>query len=245
MMKDMIYGINAVREALKGRRKPLELFVNEASRNKRVDEVVSEARKLSVPVRFRRSQDLDRLVGSPHHQSLVLCIEPYQYFALNDLLENIVNASSKGFLLLLDEITDPGNLGAILRNAEAAGCHGVILTKDRSCGITAIVDKASAGAAEHLPVCQVTNLSHTIQELKSNGFWVYGLDVDPGSQAIYEADFSSAVALVIGSEGKGLRLRTRQLCDVLLHIPMQGHVLSLNAASASAISLFEVVRQRL
>ena len=244
-MNDMIYGINAVREGLKGRRKPLELFVNETSRNKRIDEIVAEAKKRSVPVRFRRRLDLDRLVGLPHHQNVVLCIEPYQFFALHDLLENIAKSSCPGFLLLLDEITDPGNLGAILRNAEAAGCHGVILTKDRSCGITAIVDKASAGAAEHLRVCQVTNLSQTIQKLKNNGFWIYGLDVDSGSQSIYEADFCSAVALVIGSEGKGLRLRTRQLCDVLLHIPMQGHVLSLNAASASAISLFEVVRQRI
>ena len=130
-----------------------------------------------------------------------------------------------------------------LRNADAAGCQGVVITKDRSCGITNVVDRASAGAVEHLAVCQVTNLSRAMQQLQKAGFWVYGLAAGEGAQSLFTTNLSGNIALVIGSEGDGLRHRTRELCDGLLDIPMVGGVASLNAASASAVALFEVVRQ--
>ena len=171
-------------------------------------------------------------------------MEPFPYTELEDLLESWQASGETGFFLLLDGITDPHNLGAILRNADAAGCQGVVVTKDRSCGITNVVDRASAGAVEHLAVCQVTNLARAMQQLQKAGFWIYGLAAGEGAQPLFNINLSGNIALVVGSEGDGLRQRTRETCDGLLEIPMIGGVSSLNASSASAIALFEVVRQK-
>lgn len=244
-MSDYVYGIHPVREGLRGRRQPIELFVDERGSNPRVEEVVTLAKERGVPVRQRKRQDLDRLAGLPHHQGVVLSMVPFPYAEFDDLLEKWQGSGGDAFFLLLDGITDPHNLGAILRNADAAGCHGVVLTKDRSCGITNVVDKASAGAAEHLDVCQVTNLARTIEILKKRNVWVYGLAAGENAESLYTSNLTGSIALVVGSEGDGLRQRTRQLCDALLEIPMVGGVSSLNAASASAVALFEVVRQKL
>jgi 23S rRNA (guanosine2251-2'-O)-methyltransferase len=172
-------------------------------------------------------------------------MEPFPYTVIEDLLSTWQASGETGFFLLLDGITDPHNMGAILRNADAAGCQGVVITKDRSCGITNVVDRASAGAVEHLAVCQVTNLARTMELLQKNGFWIYGLAAGEGAQPLFASKLSGNLALVVGSEGEGLRHRTRELCDGLLEIPMVGGVASLNAASATAVALFEVVRQRL
>jgi 23S rRNA (guanosine2251-2'-O)-methyltransferase len=244
-MTDFLYGFHPVREGLRGRRQPLELFVVDGAVNERVQKLLELAAERGVPVRRRQKADLDRLAGQPHHQGVVLSIEPFTYCALEELLDNWRNAGGPGFFLLLDGITDPHNLGAILRNADAAGCHGVIVPKDRSCPITAVVDKSSAGAVEHLPICQVTNLARAIEQLKSAGIWVYGLSGDAAVKPLYAEALTGDIALVIGSEGEGLRQLTQKLCDGLLRIPMGGQVASLNAASASAVALFEVVRQRL
>lgn len=244
MTLDFVYGINPVKEGLRGRRRPVELFVDEKAGGKRLDEILALAKDRDVPVRQRRRQDLDRLAGLPHHQGVVMSMEPFPYTAFEDLLADWQISGEDGFFLLLDGITDPHNLGAILRNADAAGCQGVVITKDRSCGITNVVDKASAGAVEHLAVCQVTNLARAIETLKKSGFWVYGLAAGEGAQPLFSASLSGNLALIVGSEGEGLRLRTRQLCDGLLEIPMSGGIASMNAASASAVALFEVVRQK-
>ena len=245
MKVDYLYGIHPVREGLRGRRQPLELFVDEKGGGQRIDELLVLARERGVPVRQKRRQDLDRMAGQTHHQGAVLSMEPFPFTEIEDLLSAWQAAGETGFFLLLDGITDPHNLGAVLRNADAAGCQGVILTRDRSCGITNVVDRASAGAVEHLAVCQVTNLARTMELLKKSGFWIYGLAAGAGAQQLFAADLSGNLALVVGSEGEGLRQRTRDLCDGLLEIPMSGGVASLNAASASAVALFEVVRQRL
>jgi 23S rRNA (guanosine2251-2'-O)-methyltransferase len=245
MKVDYLYGIHPVREGLRGRRRPLEIFVDEKGGSQRIEELLLLARERCVPVRQRRRQDLDRMAGLPHHQGVVLSMEPFPYTEIEELLSSWQMSGKVGFLLLLDGITDPHNLGAILRNADAAGCQGVIITKDRSCGITNVVDKASAGAVEHLAVCQVTNLSRTMNLLQKSGFWIYGLTAGEGGQPLFAANLSGNLALVVGSEGEGLRHRTRELCDGLLEIPMIGEVASLNAASASAVALFEVVRQKL
>jgi 23S rRNA (guanosine2251-2'-O)-methyltransferase len=244
-MSDFIYGFHPVREGLRGRRNPVELFVDEKASGNRVDEILVLAKERGVPVRQRRRQDLDRLAGLPHHQGVVLTMEAFPYVELQDLLQLWQDSGKDAFFVLLDGITDPHNLGAILRNADAAGCHGVILTKDRSCGVTNVVDKASAGAVEHLAICQVTNLARTIEELKKNHVWVYGLAAGEGAEELYTSSLTGHIALIVGSEGDGLRQRTRQLCDGLLEIPMSGRVSSLNAASASAVALFEVIRQKI
>jgi 23S rRNA (guanosine2251-2'-O)-methyltransferase len=244
-MADMLYGFHPVREGLRGRRQPLELYVVEGVVNDRLQKLLDLAGERGVPVRRRQKSDLDRLAGHPHHQGVVLSIEPFAYCEFEDLLDHWRSSGRPALFLLLDGITDPHNFGAILRNADAAGCHGVIVPKDRSCPVTNVVDKTSAGAVEHLPVCQVTNLGRAIEQLKEAGLWIYGLSGEAGVKALHAEALTGNVALVIGSEGEGLRQLTRKLCDGLLHIPMSGQVASLNAASASAVALFEVVRQRL
>ncbi|MEN8688265.1 MAG: 23S rRNA (guanosine(2251)-2'-O)-methyltransferase RlmB [Desulfuromonadales bacterium] len=244
MQLDYLYGINPVKEGLRGRRRPVELFVDEKSGGRRIDEILALAKERDVPLRQRRRQDLDRLAGMPHHQGVVLSVEPFPFADFDDQLGRWQESGQSALFLLLDGITDPHNLGAILRNADAAGCNAVVMTKDRSCGITNVVDRASAGAVEHLAVCQVTNLARTIEVLKKAGVWVYGLAAGEGAQPLFEANLSGHLALVVGSEGAGLRQRTRQICDGLLEIPMSGGVPSLNASCASAVALFEVVRQK-
>jgi 23S rRNA (guanosine2251-2'-O)-methyltransferase len=242
---DLIYGINAVREALQGRRrKPLELFILLDAKSARLEDLSEEAGRARIPVRQRERQDLDRLVGHHHHQGAVLKVEPFAYVSLEELLERWRASGRKAFFLLLDGITDPHNLGALLRSADAAGCHGVIVPKDRSCPVTAVVDKASAGALEHVPLAQVTNLARTIEELKREGVWVYGLAGDAETELLYGADLCGDLALVVGSEGEGLRPNVRRHCDGLFAIPMRGGVASLNASVAAGVALFEVVRQR-
>lgn len=243
-MSDLIYGIHAVRESLLGQqRKPLELFLLKGPGG-RLDEVSRAAAAAGVPVRLRERPDLDRLAGTSHHQGAVLRVEPFAYQDLEDLLGRWRNSGGRAFFLLLDGITDPHNLGAILRSAEAAGCHGVVVPKDRSCPVTAVVDKASAGALAHLPLAQVTNLARTLEELKRQGVWVYGLAGDEGATPLYAVDFGGDIALVLGSEGEGLRPNVRRHCDGLVALPMAGAVSSLNASVAAGVALFEVVRQR-
>ncbi|HKL25178.1 MAG TPA: 23S rRNA (guanosine(2251)-2'-O)-methyltransferase RlmB [Desulfuromonadales bacterium] len=244
-MADFIYGINPVKEGLVGRRRPQELFVDEGGERARIDELLDLAGEQGVPVRRRRREDLTRLVGNAHHQGAVLRIEEFKYVPFEELLADWQASAKTGLFLLVDGITDPHNLGAILRNADAAGCQGVVIPKDRNCPITNVVDKASAGAVEHLPVCQIVNLARTIQQLKEAGVWVYGLATEQAGTSLYTENLQGHLALVVGSEGQGLRQRTRQLCDGLLEIPMRGGVASLNASAATAVALFEVVRQRL
>jgi 23S rRNA (guanosine2251-2'-O)-methyltransferase len=244
-MADLIYGINPVREGLMGRRrKPLELFVLRGAGSARIKELLWDAEKEGVPVRQRERKDLDRLAGHSHHQGVLLRVEPFAYACLEELLLIWRASGRKAFFLILDGINDPRNLGAALRTADAAGCHGVIVPKDRACPVTAVVDKASAGALEHIPLCQMTNLARALERLKNEGVWVYGMAGREEADSFFEVDLSGDLALVVGSEGKGLRPNVREHCDMLLSIPMQGGVASLNASAAAAIALFEVVRQR-
>lgn len=243
-MADYLYGVNPAREALEGQgRQPLELLIANGERSVRLEELSELAKKQQLKVTFRDRRDLDRLAGHSNHQGVLLRLESFKYADLDELLDAWRNSGRPAFFLLLDSITDPHNLGAILRSAEVVGCHGVIQAKDRSCPVTPVVEKTAAGALSHLPLCQVTNLSRTIEELKKAGVWCYGLAGDAGSQDLYATDLSGNLALVVGSEGKGLRPNIRNHCDALLAIPMRGKVNSLNASVAAAIALFEVVRQ--
>ncbi len=244
-MAEWIYGINPVREGLQSRqRKPLELVLARDMRSVRIQELTDEAQQAGIPVRELERRELERLVGHSRHQGVLLRVEAFTFASMEDLLEGWKASGRPALFLLLDGITDPHNLGALVRSADAAGCQGVIVPRDRACGVTGVVDKASAGALEHIPLCQVTNLARTIDALKDEGIWVYGLAGEEGSQSLYAADLRGDVALVVGSEGSGLRPNVRSHCDGLLAIPMQGSVGSLNASVAGALGLFEVVRQR-
>ncbi len=243
-MSELLYGINPVSEGLQGeRRKPLELLLQSGPRSPRLSELEALAELKAIPVVFKHRADLDRLVGHSHHQGALLRIEPYLYADVTELVALWRNSGRPAFFLLLDGITDPHNFGAMLRSAEVAGCHGVIVAKDRACPVTSVVEKTAAGALAHLPLCQVTNLSRTMEELKQMGVWCYGLAGEEGAAKIFESDLSGNLALVVGCEGKGLRPNIRKHCDGLLSIPMQGEVASLNASVAAGVALFEVVRQ--
>ncbi len=242
---DLVFGINAVQESLRGRlRRPVELFLLR-DRSARLQELVQDAAAAAVPVRFRERTDLDRLAGSPHHQGAVLRVEPFAYADLDDLLARWRASQRPALFLVLDGITDPHNLGALLRSAEAAGSQGAIIPKDRACQVTPVVDRAAAGALAHVPLCRVTNLARSLEELKREGVWILGLAGGEGSLPIYQADLAGDVALVVGSEGSGLRPNVRRHCDMVVSIPMQGALSSLNASVAGAIALFEGVRQRM
>ncbi len=243
-MSDFLYGVNPVREALHGEgRKPLELFVVKGERNARLEELSALAKQQNLKVNFHDRNELDRLAGHRHHQGVLLKLTAFLYADLDDLMEASRNSDRPAFFLVLDGITDPHNFGAILRSAEVAGCHGVIVAKDRSCPVTPVVEKTAAGALSHLLLCQVTNLARAIDELKQAAVWCYGLAGEEGALNIFEANLTGSLALVIGSEGKGLRPNIRKHCDGLLSIPMKGQVASLNAAVAAGVALFEVVRQ--
>lgn len=245
-MSDLLYGINPVREALAGiTRKPLELILLQGEHSARVDEIEALAGQMQLRVNRMERKEFDRLAGSSRHQGVLLRLESFVYAELQDLIDRWQKSGRPALFLLLDGITDPHNLGAILRSAEVAGCHGVILAKDRSCPVTPVVEKTAAGALSYLPLCQVTNLSRAIEELKQAGVWCYGLAGETDAASLYETDLSGNLALVVGSEGKGLRPNIRKHCDALLAIPMVGEISSLNASVASAVALFEVVRQSL
>ena len=243
MQGEIIYGINPVREALRGNRKAFELFVQESATDHRIGKMIAMAEERGIAVRRRGREDLARLANTSHHQGVVLAVAPFVYTELEELLSNIERSDETLFLLLLDGIQDPQNLGALIRTAACAGVQGVIIPKDRACGVTPAVEKASAGAVETVPVVQVTNLVQCLERLKQAGCWAFGL-AGESRTTIYQADFKGDLVLIIGGEGDGIRPLLRRQCDHLVSIPHYGGVASLNASVAGGVALFEALRQR-
>ena len=243
MKEDILYGINPVREALRGNRKAFELFVQTSGTDHRIAKLVTLAEEQGIPVHRRERKDLERLADNPHHQGVVLRVAPFVYAELEEFLDNHKESLESLFVVVLDGIQDPQNLGALIRTAACAGVQGVIIPKDRACGITPVVEKASAGAVETVPVMQVTNLVQALERLKQVGCWVFGL-AGESDKTIYQQDYAGNLVLVIGSEGEGIRPLVRKHCDGLLAIPQYGGVSSLNASVAGGIVLFEAAKQR-
>jgi len=243
MKDDIIYGINPVLEALRGGRRAFELFVAGGGSDRRLEKILALATEKGVPVRQREKPDIARLCGTDFHQGVALRVEPFPYADLADILERWRSSGENGLLLVLDGVQDPHNLGALIRTAACAGAHGVIIPKDRAAGMTGVVEKASAGAVETIPLVRVANIAQTLEDLKREGFWIYGA-LGEAPESVYSQDFTGHVALVVGGEGAGIRLLVRKKCDVLVAIPLRGGVNSLNASVAGGVLLFEVVRQR-
>jgi 23S rRNA (guanosine2251-2'-O)-methyltransferase len=239
---NVLYGINTVAEALKARGRAFE-WIGVATERKdiRLKRVIDECRKIGVQVRFLSRVELDRLAGNAAHQGLVAVTSAKQYNDLDDLLA--ARRGEQSLIVVLDGVEDPHNLGAILRTADAAGADGVVVPDRRAAGVTGTVAKVSAGASEHLPIAKVTNISRSLEELKSNDLWIVGLD-ERGPQTYDAIDYNMHCAVVLGAEGKGLHDLVRKHCDFLVSIPMLGKVPSLNVSVAAGIVLFEVVRQR-
>lgn len=238
----VLYGINAVGEALKARGRAFEyVAVARERHDQRVQRIIAECRKHGVAVRSTPRDELDRLAGGPSHQGVVAVTSEKEYVDVDNLL-----ASRRGqhaFLVVLDGVEDPHNLGAIIRTADAAGADGIVIPERRAVGVTGTVAKASAGATEHLPIAKVTNISRTVEELKSKIVWTVGLD-ERGVQAYDQVDYNMDCALVLGAEGKGLHEQVRKHCDFVVSIPMLGKVASLNVSVAAAVVMYEVARQR-
>jgi 23S rRNA (guanosine2251-2'-O)-methyltransferase len=244
-MREILYGRNAVCESLRaGRRKPYKLLLAEGVRQTdTVGQIVFLAEQVGVPVSRTERRNLDR-IGDVNHQGVALETSEYPYGTLDHVLARAQARNEAPQLLLLDLLKDPQNVGSLLRTAEAVGAHGVVIQQRRAVGITPAVVHASAGAVEHLWVAQVTNLVDAIRRLKGHDVWVAGLEAARGAQQYDQADLSGPLALVVGSEGEGLRRLVRDRCDFLLCLPMRGQVTSLNAAVAASIVLYEVWRQR-
>jgi len=244
-MSEILYGRQVVAECLRaGRRAVHRLFVAAGARGTgRVDDVLQAAARRRLPVLETDKSRLDRLTSSGHHQGLALEAEPYPYVSIEDVLA----ARREGeppFLLILDHLQDPQNLGSLLRTAEGAGVTGVVIPKDRAAAVTPAVVRASSGASEHLLVARVANIVAAMGAARDAGLWVYGLDSDPGAPRLAEARLDGPVALVVGNEGQGLARLVRERCDARARLPMRGHVESLNAAVSGAIALYEIRRQR-
>lgn len=235
---DKISRINPLLEILKSSPQRLnKIYLQKEGGRRPLGKIVSLARVHHVPYLFVPKQALDSL--SPYHQGVVALVAPKEFVSL----ESILSAAPVPFLVLLDEVEDPQNLGAILRSAEGAGADGVVLPERRSAGLTEVVAQVSAGALEHLKIARVPNLAQTMDELKKKGIWLVGTEGGSG-EYFYEFDYTQPVGLVFGSEGKGLRPLIRKKCDKVLSIPLRGKVNSLNVASAASVFLFEVARQR-
>jgi len=242
---EFIYGVNPVIEALRaGLRRCHRIYVSEGRKQATSERVARLARERGVELSFVRREEIERMVGTQSHQGVAASIAPYPYVSLEDVVANSLSKSRKAFLIILDGITDPQNLGSIIRTAHLLGANAAIIPKDNSCPVTAAVVKASAGATEYLPVAQVTNLAATINYLKKKEIWVAAAEAR-AQKTIYDEDFASYdFAVVLGAEGSGIRRLVRESCDILLGLPMEGEIDSFNVSAAAAIIMGEVARQR-
>lgn len=242
MDQEFIAGKNPVIEALKSDRDINKIWISEGSGKGQMQQIIQLAKQSRVLVQYVPKQKIDQMVKE-NHQGVVAQVAAYQYAELDDLFERAQKKQEDPFFLILDELEDPHNLGSILRTADAAGVHGVIIPKRRAVGLTAAVAKASTGAIEYVPVARVTNLARTITELKERGVWIFGTDAK-GSKDYRTMDGKMPLAIVIGSEGKGISRLIKESCDFLVHLPMIGHVTSLNASVAASLLIYEVYRKR-
>ena len=243
IQNEIIEGRNAVMEALRAGRAIDKLFINRGEVDRTLGHIASTARDKGVVVVECDRRKLDFMSQTHAHQGVIAVCAVREYCSVDDILAIAGERGETPFVIVCDEISDGHNLGAIIRSAECAGAHGVIIPKRRSAGLTAIVDKASAGAAEHMAIARVPNLPAAIRELKERGLWIYGTAAD-GQSDLWHTDFTGPLALVIGSEGDGLGRLVAESCDFIVSLPMKGRVSSLNASAAAAITMYEILRQR-
>lgn len=240
---DIIEGRNAVIEALRVGRSIDKIFIAKGETDKTLGHIASKAREAGIVVVDADRRKLDNMSVTHSHQGVIALVGVNEYCSVEDILAVAEKKGEAPFVVVCDEVSDPRNLGAIIRSAECAGAHGVIIPKRRSAGLTAIVGKASAGAAEHMAIARVPNIPAVLKELKDKGLWVYGAAAG-GSNDLWDTDFTGAMALVIGSEGDGIGRLVRENCDFIVNIPMVGKINSLNASAAASVIMYEVLRQR-
>ena len=242
-MTDYIWGRYPVLEALRSRRKVHRVMVAQGPRDPALTQLVDQARRVGVNIEITSRRHLDDLSKGANHQGVMALAAPREYAEVDDIIERAKELGEEPLIVVLDAIQDVQNLGALIRTAEGVGAHGIIIPEHRAAGLTPAVDKTSAGAVEYLPVARVTNITNLLESLKKRGIWCIGLDGD--APITYDqANLKGPIALVVGNEAKGISRLAREHCDLLVKLPMRGHVASLNAAMAGSVVLYEIWRQR-
>lgn len=241
-MTDKIEGRNPVTEALKSGRDIEKIYVKKGDRHGSIIPIIRMAKERGIPVTETDARKLDEMSETTAHQGVIALCAAAQYKTVDDILKIAEEKGEPPFIVILDKVADPRNLGSVIRTANCAGVHGIIISKHESAGLTAVCAKASAGAVEYTPVARVSNLAKTIDELKKKNIWVTGADAS-GEKELYDADLKGAVAIVIGSEGEGISRLVLEKCDFKVRIPMKGNVNSLNASVAAALFIYEAARQ--
>ncbi len=242
-MQDIIFGINPVLEALvSGKRTFNKILIAKGVKENHILHILRLAREEKVVVQYVDRKQLDTLVHNKKHQGVIARISPVEYKSPEEIIASAKLKGKNGIICLLDEVTDPHNLGAIIRSAEVLGISGIVITKRRSCPITGTIEKTSAGAVEYIPIARVDNLVNFIERLKEESFWIIGADTE--GETCYKANLEGPVGLVIGSEGRGLRHLVKKKCDFLVKIPVRGRISSLNASCAASVLMYEFQRQR-
>ena len=242
MQEDKIFGRNPVLEAIKGGREIDKLLIKKGEIEGSLREIIKKARQSGIVVTEVDTKKLDAICEGSNHQGVVAYVATHEYSTVSQILQNAEDKGHAPFIVICDKITDPHNLGSIIRTANCAGVDGIIIPKRNSVGLNMVVAKTSAGAVEYTPVARVTNIAQTIDALKKEGVWVCGADMDGDEMS--KCDLKGALALVIGSEGEGISRLVREKCDFLVSIPMMGEINSLNASVAAAVLMYEGVRQR-
>ena len=239
-----VEGRNAVIELLKTNRPINKIYVLKRERQGSINEIIKLAKKSNNLIVEVDKSKLDSMSESKHHQGVIALVSPVEYKSIDDIFDLAKNKSEDPFIIIAEEIEDPHNLGALIRTAECAGCHGIIIPKRRAVGITEVVSKTAVGALEYVPVARVNNINETIRDLKDRGVWIVGTDGN-ADKLYYEQDLTGPIAIVVGSEGKGMSTLTKKNCDFMVKIPMMGKITSLNASVSGGIIIFESLRQRL
>ena len=239
----IIEGRNAIIEAFRAGRSVDKLFIQEHTKEGSMNTLLREAKKTNTLIKYVPKERLDQISETGHHQGAVAFVAAYNYAEIDDMFALAQERDESPFIIILDEIEDPHNLGAIIRTANLAGAHGVIVPKNRACGLTATVVKASAGAINYTPIAKVTNISQTIESLKEKGMWFVCADMD--GETMYDIDLTGSIGLVVGNEGKGVSRLVKEKCDFIASIPMKGDIDSLNASVATGVLAYEIVRQRI
>jgi 23S rRNA (guanosine2251-2'-O)-methyltransferase len=242
-MADYVWGRYPVLEELRSRRRVHRILIAQGPRDAGMSQLLDQARRIGVPVEPTPKRRLDDLSKNSNHQGVVALVAPRQYAEVDDILLRAKELGEDPLVVVLDAIQDVHNLGTLIRTAEVVGAHGVIIPEHRAAGLTPVVDKTSAGAVEFLPVAQVTNITRTLDDLKKRGLWCIGLEGSAKTR-YDQANLKGPIALIVGNEGKGISRLVREHCDVLVSLPMRGHVGSLNAAIAGSVTLYEIWRQR-
>lgn len=240
---DQVEGRNSVLELLESEKDINKIFVTRGERQGSINKIIGRAKAKGIVLVEVEKSKLDEMSQTENHQGVIAIVPPFEYCEVEDILDEAKNKNEQPFILILDGIEDPHNLGAIIRTAETAGVHGVIIPKRRAASVNSTVNKVSAGAVEHMKIARVNNINDTIKLLKDNGLWIIGTD-GKAKNFYYEQDLTGPIALIIGSEGYGMNRLVAENCDILVKIPMEGKITSLNASVSAGIVTYEIVKQR-